>query len=210
MLPAERMIGRGRPRALLLLACLLAALAPPRAALAHGGQVWLDEDTGPFHVVVQTTPTDTERQVRFTVVVSQVDTADPVADATVRLSSALPGGRAAPDFVIPPEPGQPGFYDGSLTFPDYGQWQVTVSIARPGAQGSGQFTLPLQKVAGFDSPIWLIALLPVLVGAGIFFYFWRTGPKPSPEPEDDEDDAAGDPAPAENPSPAGRRDGPGA
>jgi hypothetical protein len=70
--------------------------------------------------------------------------------------------------------------------------------------------LPLQKVAGFDSPIWLIALLPVLVGAAIFFYFWRTGPKPSPEPEDDEDDAAGDPAPAENPSPAGRRDGPGA
>ena len=188
MLPAERVTRARRHAALLLLACLIGAMAPPRAALAHGGQVWLDEDSGPFHLVVQTTPTDTERQVRFTIVVSQVDTADPVADAEVRLRSALPGGRTAPDFVIPPEAGQPGFYDGSLTFPDYGQWQVTVSVQRAGGQGSGQFTLPLQKVAGFDSPIWLIALLPVLVGAAIFFYFWRAGPKPSPEPEDDDAD----------------------
>jgi len=177
--------GRRLPRWLGLL-ILLSSLLRAAPAAAHGGIVWVDDNYGPYHVVVQTTPGLAERQVRFTIVVSEPDSGAAIADAQVQLHAVLSdtiGGPAPIDLTVPPEAGQPGFYDMPVDMPSYGNWQVSVAVRRAGATGTAVFALPLQPPPDAGSPLWWLALLPVLLGVLIFLYYWRVPAKP---PDDDD------------------------
>ncbi|HUS14827.1 MAG TPA: hypothetical protein VM536_07385 [Chloroflexia bacterium] len=170
--------------------------ALPARALAHGGIVTADGDFGPFHLVVQVTPTLETNQVRLTVVVSDPGSGEPISDAQVMASAAASaggGGRITlPAGAVPAEAGQPGFYDGLLTLAGAALWQVTITVQRAGSEGATTF--PVNLGSGDFSPIlWLAAVLPLVIGAAVVLYFWRASPRAGGSP------APPDPAPPSRP-----------
>jgi YtkA-like protein len=125
------------------------------------------------------TPTGNDRETRFTILLSELNNGDPISDAQVNFRAVLSGTEgsalAPVTLTVPPERGQPGFYDATLTLPRYGDWQVSVQVQRGSATGAATFVLPLQAPPDLTSPVWLFALLPILIGVGaaVFLYFWR-------------------------------------
>lgn len=168
-------------------------------AAAHGGSVWMDEDDGPFHLIVQTQPTLIDKQLKFTVLVSRPDYGPMLPDAVVQLQGIL-SGSAPVALAPPPEPGQDGYYDLPVTLPDYGNWAFTITVKRGAELGVGHFNLLFQPPSGAGPPLWLLALVPALLAAAIFIYYWRVPkkrlePSAAPEPyehEDRGDDQGGD------------------
>jgi hypothetical protein len=171
---------RARLFALLgLLGLCAAGVLPARPVAAHGGVVWIDDNYGNLHIVVSTTPTTTDREVRFTILINQYNYGDPISDAQVSFQAVLSGTAASAvpplDVQVPPEAGQDGFYDYTTLMPRYGDWRVTVHVKHGADESGAAFTLPVQPPPDLGSPVWLLALLPVVIGAGaaIFLYFWR-------------------------------------
>ena len=171
-----------------ILAGLFAARPAPPAA-AHGGVVWIDDDYGALHLVVQTSSTLNDNQVRFTILLTGRDYGPPVTGAQVHLraviSDTAASGVAPLDLVVPPESGQDGYYDSTITVPRYGDWRVTVAVQRGTDTANAGFTLPVQPTPpiSLTSPAWWPALIPILLGlaTAVFLYFWRMPPKPQPE-----------------------------
>jgi hypothetical protein len=155
--------------------------------------VLFNDDVGPYHAVVQANPTEQERQVRFTIYVTDRATDAPLEGGAVRLQAVLagaPGGAAGVDTSIPAEAGQPGFYDGPVQMSAYGDWTGILSV--DGAEGNGKvaFPFPYPAPPGLDSPLWWLAALPVVVAGAVLFYFWRVLPPAAPDPAPDSEPAA--------------------
>ena len=179
-----------------LLLGLLVALATPSPAAAHGGIVWVDDNYGAFHIVVQTIPTTNQHEWRFTVLVNEFDNGDPIADAQVQVRAVLTGSAdSLVEVTAPPEAGQPGFYDVPIRTPQDGTWAVSVHVQRDGKTGTATFDMPVQSATDYGAAVWLLAALPILLAAGIFVYYWRQPPKAAPpldpaaaiEPEEHDD-----------------------
>jgi hypothetical protein len=194
-----------------LLLGLLVALAAPRPAAAHGGIVWVDDNYGAFHIVVQTIPTTNQHEWRFTVLVNEFDNGDPIADAQVRVRAALTGtADSLVEVTAPPEAGQPGFYDVPIRTPQDGTWAVSVHVQRNGKEGTATFDMPVQTATDYGAAVWVLAALPILLALGIFVYYWRQPPKAAvppldpaaavePEEHDDwDDDQGGNESPEHN------------
>jgi len=161
----------------LLLGLLIALVAPPPAA-AHGGIVWVDDNYGAFHIVVQTIPTTNQHEWRFTVLVNEFDNGNPIADAQVQVRAMLTGtADSLVEVTAPPEAGQPGFYDVPIRTPQDGTWAVSVHVQRDGKTGTATFDMPVQSATDYGAAVWLLAALPILLAAGIFVYYWRQPPK---------------------------------
>lgn len=201
-----RGVGRAAGPAGLLLA-LLIGLAAPRPAAAHGGIVWVDDNYGAFHIVVQTIPTTNQHEWRFTVLVNEFDNGDPIADAHVQVRAALTGtADSLVEVTAPPEAGQPGFYDVPIRTPRDGTWAITVHVERAGKEGTAAFDMPVQSATDYGAVVWLLAALPIVLAVGIFIYYWRRPPHEPPlldpaaavepeEHEDGDDDQGGHEAP---------------
>jgi hypothetical protein len=201
-----RGVGRAAGPAGLLLA-LLIALAAPRPAAAHGGIVWVDDNYGAFHIVVQTIPTTNQHEWRFTVLVNEFDNGDPIADAHVQVRAALTGtADSLVEVTAPPEAGQPGFYDVPIRTPRDGTWAITVHVERAGKEGTAAFDMPVQSATDYGAVVWLLAALPIVLAVGIFVNYWRRPPHEPPlldpaaavepeEHEDGDDDQGGHEAP---------------
>jgi hypothetical protein len=175
-----------------VLALLLAS-----AAAAHGGTVRVDNDYGPYHLIVVTGPAAQASDLLFTVVVTkqrgeEVE-APPIVGATVTATFQLTGGSAAPVvYPIPPEAvlADGGYYERTVTIPSDGAWQVTVAVAGP--DGLVEASFPVTKRSPpvpVEWVTWATIVVPVLVVIGVFFYLWRVQrPVPAEESFDDEDE----------------------
>ena len=157
------------------------ALLLGSGAAAHGGTVRLDNDYGPYHLIVVTGPSAQVTDLLLTVVVTkrrgeEVE-APPVVGATVTATFQLRDADTPPvAFPLPPEAvlADGGYYERAVTIPSDGAWQVTVVVAGP--EGPVEASFPLTRRSP-PVPVewitWGTIVLPVLVVIGVFFYLWR-------------------------------------
>jgi hypothetical protein len=174
---------------------VLALLAS--GAAAHGGTVRVDNDYGPYHLIVVTGPATQASDLLLTVVVTErrgeAVEAPPVVGATVTATFQLRDADTPPvAYTIPPEAvlADGGYYERAVTIPGDGAWQVTVAVAGP--QGPVEVSFPVTRrtpPVPVEWVTWATVVLPVLVVIGVFFYLWRVQ-RPAPESEsfDDEDE----------------------
>jgi hypothetical protein len=155
-----------RRLAVLVLAGWIAMVgAGARPALAHGGVVTVDDIYAGCHLVVQATPTPDAGKVQLTIVISAPDSGAPIANALVEIAAVPAGGGDRITLTVPPEAGQPGFYDATITLPALGDWQFTVRLREAGIEGTVPFTLTVQGPP--PSFVWIIGLVPGVLGLAL-------------------------------------------
>jgi hypothetical protein len=162
-----------------LLSSLAVSLVVPMRAHAHGGTVVaLDEDTGPYHMVVVTGSTGVNRMV-MTIILTTRTTGDevsqPVVGAQLRyVVTEVRSQSVAATSPVPPEPKleQSGYYETYITLP--GERDANVSIDVAGSLGTASANFPVKGQPGwlqwFNSyGDWVISL-SVLALMGVFIF----------------------------------------
>lgn len=150
-------------------------------ASAHGGTVNVDEDLGPYHVVVASSAALATKELLLTVVLTGKregnDDSPPVAGAQVTATLALTGSVSpALEVTIPPEPnlGSQGYYETRLTLPSEGDWLVKIDISGREGTASASFTVVMRLSSLLGNPtVWIAVAL--LAGATVcgFIYLRR-------------------------------------
>jgi hypothetical protein len=193
-------VSRARRAWLGLLGVGVLALLAVAPAAAHGNTVRVDDDYGPYPLIVMTGPGATVGDLVFSVIVTSrrdgsLDTT-PILGATVTTTFQLSNTQTVPvAYVLPPEPvlADSGYYEHIVTIPGDGQWAVTVDVSGP--QGAARATFPVIKrtpPVSVEWITWALVLLPVLVVLVVFGYLWRAQRRAAPpelllaEEEDDD------------------------
>jgi hypothetical protein len=117
------------------------------------------------HLVVQALPTPDSGQVQLSVMVSAAGSGALIVNALVEVEAVPVGGGAAIALPVPPEPGQPGFYDATIALPTLGDWQFWVRLRRAGMKGTAPFSLTVQGPPNRAG--WIIGVVPGILGLAL-------------------------------------------
>ena len=168
-----------------LLRAAAALLIGAAGAQAHGATVRLDDNYGPYHMIVATGAAPNIGDLLVTVVLTGKDNGNgevppSIVGATVTATFQLKSGQGAPVAIpIPPEPtlADQGYYERILTVPGEGDWNVTVDVNSPAGPAGATFPVTFRRPPpGTEWLTWGAVALPIVVAIGAFIYIWR-GPR---------------------------------
>ena len=164
------------------LVVLASFIGGTRTAAHSAITVRVNEDVGPYHLVVGTTPADQTGSLPLTVILTtpqddptQEAGATPVLGATITATFQLQD--AAPWTVtVPPEANlaESGYYERWVTLASSGRWQITVAVQGPDGAATTSFPLIYNlPPPDLSWALWVAIGLPLVVLVAIFLIVLR-------------------------------------
>ena len=153
-----------------------------RSAAHSAITVRVNEDVGPYHLVVGTTPVDQTGGLPLTIIVTtaqndpaQQEAGTPVLGAAITATLQLQD--AAPQvFTVPPEAGlaEFGYYERWVTLASPGRWQITVAVHGPEGAVTTSFPLTYNlPPPDLSWALWVAIGLPLVILIAIFLIILR-------------------------------------
>jgi hypothetical protein len=165
------------PRSVLVLGAIL-WLSLPVLAYAHGSSistVRVDNDFGPYHLVVITSSQGSARTVRLTLILTEKSDGNeqpqPILGAKVQATFEFSGTNTSELSVnVPTESrlADSGYYESIVTVPSDGDWNVRLGVDGPAGTALVAFPLPISSA--FDWIDELLCLVPFGLIALLFLY----------------------------------------
>jgi len=166
-----------------LLALVLGAilwLSLPVLTYAHGTSAFtirVDDDFGPYHLVVFTNSPGDAKTVRMIVILTEKSDGNeqpqPILGAKTQATFELSGtNRSDLSFNVPTasQLADFGYYESIVTVPSGGDWNVRLGIDSPAGTALASFPIPISSLPDWIDVLLWLALLGLII---VVFFVYR-------------------------------------